>query len=430
MNILIVSDLYPESEKQDPLKTTYALHNFAKYWVKDNNIMVIRPAVMKPGNKVSVKCLMRAHKLDNVNIVNVSFNIISKNTRSFLDFDLKQKIKAIIIRVFELLKLDINIPCFLIDFILVRKFLKKSLSVLNNRKFTPDIVVAHMVLCNLLGYTIAKKLKKPLILGIHQSDFNTSRFSILQSNRRHILNYAKAIACRSFAIKKRIVRLFPEFKKKYFIAYSGIIKSLIESEDFFIWKLINWKKTKKIKFITVSRLLPLKNIDIILQSLSEMDLGYQWNYTIVGDGPELKYLKKLTQDLKIKDKVFFTGWKDKSSIFHLLRNTDIFILVSAPETFGLAYLEAMAKGNIVIGTKGWGIDGVIKNNKNGFLCYPRDKHDLSTVLKYIMTHLNQKKLIEIVKGSYKTILNYTEKSASDNYLKQIYKAGDPGKLQS
>ena len=40
-------------------------------------------------------------------------------------------------------------------------------------------------------------------------------------------------------------------------------------------------------------------------------------------------------------------------------------MISSPETFGLAYLEAMARGNIVIGTKGWGIDGIVIDGENG-----------------------------------------------------------------
>ena len=36
-------------------------------------------------------------------------------------------------------------------------------------------------------------------------------------------------------------------------------------------------------------------------------------------------------------------------------------MVSEPETFGLAYLEAMAKGCLVVGAYGWGIDGIIRH---------------------------------------------------------------------
>ena len=49
-----------------------------------------------------------------------------------------------------------------------------------------------------------------------------------------------------------------------------------------------------------------------------------------------------------------------------MEESDVFAMVSSPETFGLVYIEAMAKGCVTIGSKGEGIDGVIVNNENGF----------------------------------------------------------------
>ena len=81
-----------------------------------------------------------------------------------------------------------------------------------------------------------------------------------------------------------------------------------------------------------------------------------------------------------------------------MKKSDVFVMPSAPETFGLVYLEAMASGCIVVGAKGWGIDGLIKNGFDGYLVEPRDidalKNFLLTCLLKI--RLKYEKIVEIL----------------------------------
>jgi len=93
-------------------------------------------------------------------------------------------------------------------------------------------------------------------------------------------------------------------------------------------------------------------------------------------------------------------------------------MVSAPETFGLAYLEAMAKGCIVIGAIGHGVDGIIQHQKNGFLVEPGDKDALKKVLDEILV-LHEDKREELAGMARKTILELTEKKVSDAYLAKL-----------
>jgi glycosyltransferase involved in cell wall biosynthesis len=101
-----------------------------------------------------------------------------------------------------------------------------------------------------------------------------------------------------------------------------------------------------------------------------------------------------------------------------LTKADMFILVSAPETFGLSYLEAMASGCIVIGSKGWGIDGVIEDGVNGFLCEPNEEKMLLSKLESIL-NMNEKELQQISIRCRRTICEYTEEKASTNYIEHI-----------
>ena len=51
-----------------------------------------------------------------------------------------------------------------------------------------------------------------------------------------------------------------------------------------------------------------------------------------------------------------------------MRESDIFILPSRNETFGMVYMEAMASGCITVCSKNDGVDGIIRDGINGFLC--------------------------------------------------------------
>lgn len=86
--------------------------------------------------------------------------------------------------------------------------------------------------------------------------------------------------------------------------------------------------------------------------------------------------------MKSLDKnVTFTGHLPQHEVYEKMRQSDIFVLPSVGETFGMVYLEAMASGCIVVGTKDDGIDGIIKDGENGFLTFPISDEIRKNLLK-------------------------------------------------
>ena len=244
-------------------------------------------------------------------------------------------------------------------------------------------------------------------------------FWFIRREIKKALFNCNGIACRSIPIKNKLIAINPELKNKGFVVNSGIDENFILDKTVFIKKVQEFRKNKKINFITVAGLVRLKNIDINLQALAKLT-DIDWNYTIIGDGPEKNNLKNLTQKLKIENQVNFLGYKDKKEILEILKNTHIFLMISAPETFGLAYLEAMARGNIIIGTKNYGIDGIIINENNGFLCTPRNSDNLLNTINNII-NINIQSLESITLKNYETIQNLSEETVAQNYLNEIIK---------
>src|SRR5574344_2179080 len=118
-----------------------------------------------------------------------------------------------------------------------------------------------------------------------------------------------------------------------------------------------------------------------------------------------------------KNNIHIFNYLPHEKVLEYMRNSDIFILPSVNETFGLVYLEAMASGCITIGTKDDGIDGIIKNGENGFLIFP-NVNEIKNIINHIR-NIDKNELKLLQENSFRTIQNYTKSKCCDNYLQQI-----------
>ena len=107
---------------------------------------------------------------------------------------------------------------------------------------------------------------------------------------------------------------------------------------------------------------------------------------------------------------------DQKLVYEKLDENDVFILPSINETFGVSYLEAMARGLIVIGSKNTGIDGLIENKKEGFLIEP-NKNELIEVLNKINATNKQK----IINATLIKIKDFEKEKIMTKYFENIKK---------
>ena len=72
-------------------------------------------------------------------------------------------------------------------------------------------------------------------------------------------------------------------------------------------------------------------------------------FQIAGDGPEFDELKKLQSELRLEDKVQFLGFRNDVPL--LMKQSDLFVMPSLSEPFGIVLLEAMATGTPIVTTR-------------------------------------------------------------------------------
>lgn len=122
------------------------------------------------------------------------------------------------------------------------------------------------------------------------------------------------------------------------------------------------KVPKTYDVITVSRLVPVKNIEETIKCCARLNL----RMLVVGDGPLLQSLKHLAKEIGAN--VTFAGNADQSQLPSLYNESRIMVLNSSIEATSYSLLEARACGLPAIANLGTGATEVISHNRDGFLC--------------------------------------------------------------
>jgi teichuronic acid biosynthesis glycosyltransferase TuaC len=144
----------------------------------------------------------------------------------------------------------------------------------------------------------------------------------------------------------------------------------------------------KVLLASVSNLVEGKGIDVNLAALGRPEIARlrHWHYHVVGDGPLRPMLEAQARKLNIADRVTFHGQRPHDEVFRLLASCDVFSLPSAPEAFGVAYLEAMACGLLGIGVESQGPSSFIEDGRTGILISERDVDGLASRLLEIFNN--------------------------------------------
>lgn len=140
----------------------------------------------------------------------------------------------------------------------------------------------------------------------------------------------------------------------------------------------------------IGRLAQEKSIDVIIRELPKVLENFpKTKFLIVGNGPERKRLEKLTQKLKVRSSVIFTGEKPWEEIGKYYQLGDVFVSASTTETQGLTFIEAMASKTPVLAKYDTNLDNFIKDKTNGRVFYKN--YELSNILLEIFNQENKTK---------------------------------------
>lgn len=149
--------------------------------------------------------------------------------------------------------------------------------------------------------------------------------------------------------------------------------------------------------LSVTRLDPrdkYKNIDLVIKSLpSILKQVPNVNYIIIGDGEDRKRLELLVKELSLENNVHFIGYVDDDLLYSYYESSDVFVLLSTGEGFGIVFLEAMLCSKPCIGANAGGIPEVIEDRKTGLLIDPSKLNFLSASVIELLKNENMSALM-------------------------------------
>ena len=226
--------------------------------------------------------------------------------------------------------------------------------------YLPFITTLHGTDITLLGKD--KSFQPVIEFAINQSDAVTAVSESLKEDTYQF-----------FDIKKNI-EVIPNFIDPSLYLFAEDIElraQFAEKDEVIITHISNFRKVKRVEDV-------IRIFEGIQQQLSAKLL-------MVGDGPELHQVKNLAKELGIFDKVFFLG-KSKR-IEQITSISDVFLLPSETESFGLVALEAMASGVAVVSSNVGGLPEVNKDGVTGFL---NEVGDIEGMIASVLTILKDK----------------------------------------
>tara|TARA_B110000263_G_scaffold22289_1_gene17391 strand:+ start:306 stop:1388 length:1083 start_codon:yes stop_codon:yes gene_type:complete len=264
---------------------------------------------------------------------------------------------------------------------------------------------------------LIKSNKKKICL-IHSKEINHNKDTNLNKRVLNVLNNVETVVANS-KFTKDLAISFGVQEDKIIVINPGVdpIQKLDKET---IDKVENLLKHKTPRLITVSRFDKRKNHEKVIMSLRNLKQIYSdIIYICVGYGDEETNIKKLVEELDLKEQVIF--FKDISNKLKnsLIAKSNVFVMPSiiykkSVEGFGIAYVEAAQYGIPSIGGKDGGASDAINHEKTGLIC---DGNNLDEVYSTINSMLENKKYLEYGKAAKENSVKFKWDKIIEEYKK-------------
>lgn len=232
-----------------------------------------------------------------------------------------------------------------------------------------EIIHCHYAIPHTISGIIAKEIvnkfsKVKVVTTLHGTDVTLVG---KQENFRKIVQYAlnktDAITCVSEFLYQSTIREFSPNKP------IEVIPNFVDTNEY--KRQSNPKLRRRFAddeekiIIHISNFRKVKRVPDVVQTFSLIQKQIPSRLILVGDGPDFSEVENLIMKLNLKDKVWLLG--EQTSIVELLSISDLFILTSETEGFGLAALEAMSCEVPVVCYNVGGLNEFVFDGINGFL---------------------------------------------------------------
>lgn len=395
-NILVITQEYPADDIAKEF--TPVVHFFTKEWVKlGYNVKVINC----PSNFPSVYyrvCKPFRRKIESLLGINIRMYSIGRRKYILDDVPVLRLPLTKLKPHGRFAQKQINLA------------VESTIEFCEKDGFAPDAIIGHWVNPALeIMQILKKKYNVPIALVMHDAGFDFD--GIYKYCYQSMIDDIDIIGYRSRAIKERFERKFGK-KERWFYCYSGVpneyVSGAVVKKDF----------SEVRNFIYVGLLIKRKHPNELLKALIKSSIN-DFRLKFIGEGAEAKAIRKiLANNPLVRNKVELLGRVSREEVQSHIRASDVFVMISRGETFGLVYIEAMAAGCITIASKNEGVDGVIIDGKNGFLCEAGNVEELALIIDKI-GQMSAEELEKISSNAVMTAIRMTDSNVAKEYINNI-----------
>ena len=295
----------------------------------------------------------------------------------------------------------------------VKKSIEEIIRQNKEASFTPDVIVGHFVnpqyevLSSLKDYYA--NVKTALVYHL-PAEIQMAK-DVYGKRYEEMLRKMDVLGFRNEPLLREFNKVHQK-EKPSFVCYSGIPEHYITevNKHSFDGKLN--------EFIYVGEMIERKYPAQILDALKMVYPEGDFHINYIGAGQQISVIESKMKEFAFPSQVSLLGRIPRDEIKAKYDAAQCMIMISKGEAYGLVYLEAMARGCITIASRDEGMDGVIKDGVNGFLCKAGDYNELAAVIKRINA-LSVEERMTISNKAIETAKWLTDKNAAKMYMDDV-----------
>lgn len=298
-----------------------------------------------------------------------------------------------------------------VNFWLFNRAFKKLFKIYLAEKGMPDVVHIHSLHSAPPVAYLKKYYHVPVVITEHWSKVKYQNIPARLKNKIEIWgNECYSLADSVVAVSDSLAQAIYE----RFGIQCRVINNMVEDHFFKQPKAVN--PHRGFRFISVGSLFPIKGYDVLIEAFSKIGDDKDVTLDIVGKGTEYERLQRQIAKYGQQERIHLTGVKTPEEVAEMLENSDCFVLASKSETFGIVYIEAMAKGLPVIATRCGGPEEFV-NEENGLLVDVGDRDALTKAMLYMMEHQSDYNKVNIRQFC---LDNFSESAIADQIIEEYY----------
>ncbi len=261
-----------------------------------------------------------------------------------------------------------------------------------------ELMHVHYAIPHAYAAYMAKKMLEdqgihvPIVTTLHGTDITlVGNHPFYKTAVNFSINKSDIVTCVSASLKRDTLEKFDINNE------IEVVPNFIDISKYILQQkrcIVENTESNKVPIIThVSNFRPVKNIKNVVLVFNNIQKEIPSKLLMIGEGPEKEMAEQLCKELSIENKVEFLG--NSNQVEKNLCHSDLFLLPSNTESFGLAALEAMASKVAVISSDAGGLPEINIHGETGYLTKP---DDIELMSKYATSILKDSSLLEKFKN--------------------------------